>query len=334
MRILTNIFKSLVIILVILAGGAWLAREVLLALGLSQLKESLKEVKKIDQQQSSADVCMTRGSNSNSQGKVHQTQLRFDSANEYVIEVICAGYELAPIEISRAKLPFLVTQVIGQAGWVWDSAQTALNLSCSGRTGAVVYENDLFRVDRQALALTDTWGPTNQCSAYGYTCCDVKFQQGEGEQLTDILDCPKSCYPTCADRPLILGFTTQPFYDRLSRELPIAAAEPVTFNYVVSPNQQDNLAIIYHEEADLVEKVLFTLNSFFHPLTVETGAVQVVIDFGDGESYESTEPQGMTEHIYQCASGSCHYQARLTVTNGQGTVSVDDLQSLINIKVN
>ncbi|MEA2056606.1 MAG: hypothetical protein U9O78_02765 [Patescibacteria group bacterium] len=334
MRVLKFLLKSFLIIAIIVSGSALATREILLILAMRKVSVGLKEVKEIHNQQRYASDCMRKGSNSRDRGLIHQTQLRFISNNEFAVEVICNQFELNPIEVSRSKLPTLVRHQVGQSGLVWNQADlVGINLECVRRTASVQVENGLTSYNLSEFEVPVGSGPKSQCQSFGYSCCDIRYQQGEGKQLADVYDCPKSCYQNCLDRPLILSFNTQPYYDTLKRTVEISSGQPVTFSYNVSPNQKDSFVGMYEEESDWLERNIFLFSKIFLFDKQEEPSVKVIIDFGDGEKTNFQTMQAQKQHAYVCASGQCQYIATLKIVNQDGIRSTNDLHSQIKVVV-
>lgn len=333
MRIIKILLTTLIGLLIILAVGAILTRELLLLTGLKRVQASLKLVRDIDRDQQYATECMTKGSLRDDEGRVHRTQLRFVGDQQYVIEVICNQFRMSPIEVEQVELPRWVTHQLGQSGLVWGSETAGLNLECLGRTGSVVIKDGYLSTSLHETEVEAGAGPTSECGSFGYQCCDLTYQQGVDHQLTTVQDCPKSCYQTCSDRPLILSFTTLPYYNKFDRTLEISAGTEVTFSFTVSPNQQDYFSGMYPEEMDWIERTVYTVGSVFDRSNTQQQAGSVVLDFGDGEQATTDKLKDKLTHTYQCSRARCEYQALLTVTNSAGINSLQDKPARITVVV-
>ncbi len=333
MRILKFILKSFLILALVLAVTALITREVLLILAMQRVASGLKETREIQTTQKYSSECMSKGSNSDGRGAVYQTQLRFIDDNQFAVEVVCNQFELDPIQVSTTELPILVTHQTGQSGLVWGEEASGINLECFGRTASVQIENGVVSRSLSAYVVETGTGPKSQCSSFGYQCCDTKQQKGKGSQLTDVLDCPKTCFESCADRPLILSFNTDPYYDTLSRQLEVSSGQPVTFSYNVSPNQKDSFAGMYQEESDWIERNIYLASKLFSQKNEDDEGVTVTIDFGDGEQASFQTMQAQKQHEYECNRNQCEYTASLNVENKLGIKSISDLHSQIKIKV-
>ncbi len=335
MRILKFILKSFLILAIVLVIVGLISREVMLIIGMQRIASNLKEMRDIASSQRYASECMGKGSNASRRGYVHQTQLRFVDDNEFVVEAVCNQFELDPIQISEAKVPRLVKHEKGQSGLVWNPEGTAgINLSCLGRTVSVQVKDAIVSQSFSSYPVETGSGPKSQCDSFGYTCCDTKHQKGAGVQLTDVVDCPKSCHETCLDRPLILSFNTQPYYDTLTRKLKIKSNQSVVFSYSVSPNQEDSFAGVFQEESDWIERHIYLMSMLLSlHKDQEEEKVEVTIDFGDGTQETFKTLQAQKEHQYTCSRGECEYLAKLKIVNSSGIESASDEQSQIKINV-
>lgn len=335
MRIFKLILKSVGIMALILVLAGLASREILLIVSLDRLKDSLKLVKEISKTQARSSECMSRGSVRGENGMVHQTQLRFLDSNEFVIEVVCNQFPLSPIKISDGSLPMLVQKEKGYSGVIWNSENPGLNIFVLGRVAAVyVNEEGFVRTQLKPSVKNFHPGPSSECSSYGYACCDANSQAGAGKQQTLVLDCPKTCFEKCEDRPLVLSFLTQPYYDKMTRLLEVSPGTEVKFNYTISPSQDDIFAVSsLSQDADFVEKSIYKISKFIEPKKHKEQQVQVVVNFGDGERQTVTDLQGQVSHVYTCNKSQCKYKAQLTAINKVGVKSVQDLDSTINILV-
>ncbi len=331
MRVVKAFFTSILILGLGLGAIFLIAREILLLTAAIQVRQSLIWVKELDNNQQYLAQCSSLGVSRSSIDKVHSTQLRYTQPNRYVIEVICGGMENNPIKVAGEKLPPLVTHETRQSGLRWGS-NSALNFKLYNRTYSVSVVAGTVSIALKPAQTETITGPASDCVSYGYECCDLNVQQGAGRQIREALDCPQTCYQTCAPRPLVLNFRTEPHYDQLTRGLSISQGQTVAFSFAVSPNQDPVLSRHYDEE-DWLERTISmveTVLTFADP----DEEVTVILDYGDGEQDEFKSYSGQAEHTYKCPQASCEYIANLQAVNEKGIVSADGLQNKIKIKVN
>ena len=331
MRIIKAFITSLLIIAIVCGTIFFTAREVLLVMTTSKIKQSLVLIRDVQQEQMYATECMSKGSSRDTSGNIHYTQLRFIDLNSFVVEVICNGMEHSPIELAAVDLPPLVYHEVGQSGLRW-SEDAGLNFTCLNRVGSISVIDGMVYTSLKPTQTASTQGPPSQSESYGYECCDVDFQQGDGKAITAALDCPQTCYASCLDRPLILSFSTQPYYDKLTRTLQVNRGQSVIFSYTVSPNQEVSFNGFY-DESDQIEKTIAMIEMVFNPPQPED-EVEVIIDFGDGQQEEFSSLRGQVEHQYDCAIDICLYTAKLKVIKQNGIESLDSLQNTIKVQVN
>ncbi|KUK79565.1 MAG: hypothetical protein XD95_0298 [Microgenomates bacterium 39_7] len=331
MRILKAFVTSLLIIIVVGGGFLLIFREVVLYMTTYQVKQSLIQVRDLDKRQAYSTECLSKGSDRDQNGRVHHTQLRFIDENSYVLEAICNQMDHAPVEILTETLPPFAQRQLGKSGWRWDE-ESGINFVVLNRVGSVSIIDREIVTSRQAAVIDGSLGPPGACVSYGYQCCDVNMQMGRGELVSSALDCPKGCYQNCEDRPLILSFNTQPYYNKITRTLQLTKQQPVTFSFVVSPNQ-DIVFIGFEDSDDPVQKVLSAIEVIFGRQEEEE-LVEVTIDFGDGQTESFTGLRGQVEHRYDCAGGSCTYDATIRVVKEGGIESYSGPQNVIQIQVN
>ncbi len=331
MRVLKAFLTSL-LILAIAAGVTYLAvREVLLMMATTQVKQSLKWIRDIDNQQRYATECSSKGASKLPSGQIHFTQMRYTQPNKYVIEVVCNGMDHNPIELSEEKLPAFITHQVGQSGIRWGT-NTALHLEGLNRVGSVTVVEGVISTSLRPSETEVLSGPPSKCESYGYECCNPNSQQGRSDQIKAAIDCPEACYRFCRPRPLVLNFNTQPYYDKLTRELTISGGQSVTFSFTVSPNQEPVLSG-YYDENDRIERIIGMVDSIFSDRSSDE-ELTVILDYGDGQRDEFESFRGQSEHVYHCSQPSCEYTANLKVIKQSGVVSIDGLQNKITILVN
>ncbi len=328
-----KIFKTLFTLAIILLIAGLITREALLLVGLFRVRSLLVEAKKANKSSGYLTECSSKGSERDKLGRFFYSQVRFINDQEFVLEVVCNGFESDPFQLNSDTLPALVKRQTGQSGLVWGGSNEAINLECLNRVGSVQVEPAATAIKLGPSQVAVGAGPKTECSAFGFECCDLKFQQGENEQIANVSDCPQSCYQTCEDRPLILSFTTNPYYNPMNRTVELSDGDNLEFNYVVSPNQEDSFAAMYEEDAHWVEKLLFDINALFNPELKKEAKAEVGLDFGDGKHETSTKLSGRVDHTYRCSSGKCEYTAKLFVENNKGIESYQGLHSRIDVVV-
>ncbi|HQM16047.1 MAG TPA: hypothetical protein PLM16_02470 [Candidatus Woesebacteria bacterium] len=329
MRIIKAFFSSLLIITVVVGALFLISREILLMMAVQRVKQYLVQVRDLDQQQAYAAECGSKGSSRDDNGRVHSTQLRFLDDSAFVVEVVCNQMEHAPIEITQANLPPFVSRELGKSGWRWPEPGV-IHFSLYKREYAVVVADETIDTVYKQVPQTGGSGPPGACVSFGYRCCDSNIQQGAGVLATTVIDCPEQCFAGCEDRPLILNFGTQPYYNKLDRVLEIKAKEPVVYSFVVSPNQEANFSG-YMDSDDPVEKSIATIEMFFTKEIEEV--LQVTLDFGDGKQEVFTGSRGQVQHQYECAANECIYEASLKVIKDGRVESVGGPQNIIKVHV-
>jgi hypothetical protein len=274
---------SSLIVLVILGGiGFFAIREGLLIWGVAKVRTSLNQLKSIDRnRQTYLGECRKQGAELN-ENTISRLQLRFLNNHEYVLEVICAQFQLTPIQISEMTLPPFVTKVAGSAGVIWGDEQSGVVLQVWGRKRAVLVEQRELLYETPEESLNFSYGPTTTCEGYGFQCCQEETSQGAGDQFSGVSDCPRSCYSACSSRPIVLSFTSDPFMDPETRTARIKNGETVSFNYVVDSQ---------------------------NPLT------EVRLVYGDGQTEFLPDKEGNFTHTYACSTSSCQYEVFLTATD-------------------
>jgi len=179
MRIIKAFITSLLIIAIVCGTIFFTAREVLLVMATNGVKQSLVLIRDVQQEQMYATECMSKGSERDTLGNIHYTQLRFTDLNSFVVEVICNGMEHSPIELAAVDLPPLVYHEVGQSGVRWGE-DAGLNFTCLNRVGSTSIIEGMVNNSLKPTQVALTQGPASQCESYGYQCCDIDFQQGDG----------------------------------------------------------------------------------------------------------------------------------------------------------
>lgn len=332
MRIIKILLVYLAVVAVFLGLAFLLAREVLLFMAVSMVKSSLSQVRDDYLQQNYASECMTKGSERDDRGRVHTVQLRYTSEKEYVVETVCHQMEFSPILITSETLPPFVKHQAGHSGFRWGT-DGGLNLECLGRTSSVmVVENEIVS-SHSSSAVLMSQGPPSECVSYDYQCCDSIIHSGRGQLMDMALDCPESCFEACLDRPIIVNFSTQPSYDRVTRLLQTSAKKPIIFSFMASPNQEP--AFLDDQKSDdWLDKLFANIELLLVSEKEEEEQVEVVLDFGDGHQETFVGLRGQVEHQYQCPGGGCEYVASLRVIREGGIESHDGPQSRIRVQIN
>jgi hypothetical protein len=289
MRIIKFLLTSL-LSLVILGGITFLiSREVLLFLGNARVKSSLTILKKTYASQSYFQKCKEKGFSFISGDDPARIQLRFLSSTEYVVEVLCNQSSIRPIVIEKRQLPWLVQKVPGSSGVVWGEDRSAIRLEIFNRSKTIGVEDE-FVVN---LSAGDELGvsPNASCAGFGFACCMKESQQGVGEKITAVSDCPKSCFNSCISRPVVLAFNFQPVPDDQAQAIIIRTGESITFSYFLDKGQAES--------------------------------VIVKLDYGDGTMDQFHTEKQIIDHNYLCSQKECVYQVRLMVEDNLGIPAAD-----------
>lgn len=312
-------------------------REALLAVGVNQVTASVKELRQIEQKGQYVNECLSKGSVPVEGEDVLALQLRFVSDTEYVTEVICRQFTFDPITINEVKLSPLVKKLPGESGIIWGDYLSGVHLSVLGRQGFVsVEDREILNGYREVLGLNFETEPVASCKGYGFTCCQDGFEQGVGDELVGVTDCPKSCFSSCQERPVVLSFNSQPFFDTKTRAVTVGSGQTITFSYVVSDTQVDSFSVSDVEKSDAFSYTVYSLAESLLEKNPETQPVEealVVVDFGDGKQEVVSELQGTVNHAYTCAQASCTYKVFARARNSLGVESADNLINTIDVVV-
>jgi len=144
-------------------------------------------------------------------------------------------------------------------------------------------------------------GPITSCEGNGYECCSADTSIGKGDIVSSVNDCPQSCYESCIRRPVILSVSTQPFFDLKTRVLTVTKGEEVLIGYVI-------------DQADSKE-------------------LDIMIDFGDGDSTQMTEYSGEAVHRYNCSKTTCKYNLTVSAVNEKGIEAVKTAVTSVTVIV-
>jgi hypothetical protein len=291
MRVLLFFFKALVTLGVIAVVGFFAGREIVIRMAVADVRSVLSVAKKIGNNPGSyAQQCYQLGSNEDQGHPLSAIQIKFSNNTDYVLEVVCAQLQLSPIQVSTHQLKWGVKKVAGTSGIVWGDARSGVILEFWGKRRAVIVENQqIIYTSAQAAELGT--GPVASCQGYGFQCCAVETSQGVGDQLTGVTDCPRTCFAQCQARPVVLSFTTEPFFENQSRSVHIGQGDQVSFSFVASSPGKTTLS--------------------------------TTLSFGDGQEETLAGLTGSTSHTYACNQVSCSYEAQLKVVDSNGVAAAD-----------
>lgn len=303
-------------VIFLLGVGFYFTREYFLYRGVENFKKTILVL----QRGNAANECQKRVDdllgvvNTDGEPRVH---VRFVSNTDYILEVICPGYEFDPISIEEKRLDTYLAKVPGSSGISLGAERTGVELVVFSRlqqtinqwfgqdipfiqkSQAVVLENNQFVVHQPGEDLGS--GPLTSCEGYGYQCCQSDTHIGAGSKIEGLLGCESNCFSSCQSRPYVLSLTSNPFFDVQNRTVTIKSGESIDFSYVVDPGSA-------------------------------TG-VQVLLNFGDGGSDQSSDTTGMMSHIYSCATDECRFTAQMSVTDSAGVESAWTAVSRIEVVV-
>ena len=342
MRVLKLFFTSVILLVVLGLVGGLISREILLSVALNQLKSDLKFL--TQSASASGDFfkdCLEYSGSFAEEGALVTSQIRFISDSEYVLENVCRASESIRKVIKNKTLPPLVRRAVGGSGLAQGVDSHGLELTIFGRSGVVYeYENVLFsttsKLDDQNIVLND--GPATVCSGYGYVCCNESFQSGKDFYQPKALDCPRSCYASCSEKPVVLTFNSEPAVDD-GRIVALNSGDFIEFIYTISDIKGDVFAqdsLFGKESATLSwsDKLLKMLDKYANPNTEQKDEIDnVVIVYGDGTSEKLLDLHGRTQHTYTCDRSVCVYNVTIQATTKQGVTSSLDGVSMIQVQV-
>jgi hypothetical protein len=322
MRILKFLLSSAIVIALVVAVVGLIAREALLIWATSKVSSSLSELHALSK--NSGDYnrqCRLKGSPSTTKA-VTGLQLRFTSPTEYVTEVICEQFPLDPIQIRSEKLPFFVHKNAGSSGIIWGKDLSGVEIEIVGRRKVVQVNNEDIEVVAAPAGAANPIGvsPQSTCDGYGYMCCQSDIQQGTGGTNNQVTDCPKSCFAACVARPVVLSFSSDPFPDPVSHVAQLQSGESMTFSYVVSAGDQSLNVGQTQTNQELSQ-------------SQKQPALQVVIEYGDGQRDTASKITGQFTHVYSCSSNNCNFFPHLSAKDGQGVASADTPLTSLSIVV-
>lgn len=301
MRILRFLLSSFVFFAIFAVVGGLVVREALLFAGTSMVRSSLTVLHKISRDNLQfARQCRERGGITSDVPTIGGIQLRFITGNRYVVEVVCSQFSSDPILVEQYTLPPFVKKTAGTSGIIWSKERSAVELEVFGRRRVIGIENEEIKAFTGG-SVTLGRSPVSTCEGFGYACCQAETHSGTGQPYANVLDCPRSCYAQCIPRPLILSLNTDPFVDESTRTTTTLRGEAVTFAYVVSYDQKED--------------------------------VMVTIDFGDGQQESFSTLTGKTSHTYACAQASCQYTVRLTARSASGAESAATAITQLTVRI-
>lgn len=318
MRVVTTFFTILLVIVLLAIGTFFIGRESLLYWGVNSFRASLGNLQAQAKNGSYAARCQEEDPGFFAVQSV-QTQLRFTSDTEYVIEATCDARSTKPILISKNHLPPFITKVPGGSGVIWGSARSAVELEVFGgmvSEAARVANIDVSFLEKKKIIGVEALsivvpgkndkelgdGPVTSCEGYGFECCKVETEIGVGESISGLNECSDSCFSSCSSRPVVLSFMTSPFYDVKTRTVTISTGGMIDFNYVADAS--------------------------------EASTVQVTVDFGDGSPpIVTAEDTGKLTHQYKCDLPSCTYTAKIRVVDTWQVASYDATLNSITVVV-
>lgn len=299
MRVIKFILSSVLAILLLFGVIFLLFREVMLLAATSQIKGSLKTLRQIERDPTKYYYeCRDKGGDE--EDAVPEIfQLRFINDTDYQSEVICRQFPLDPIIIDSKKLPMFASKIKGSSGLIWGEAESSLGIEVLGRRSSVIVKEEKIDIlsYRQEIGVV----PVASCGGFGYTCCQEETAIGIGEQLFEVSDCPRSCFDHCQSRPVVLSFTSDPFYETKTKTVSIKSGTKVSFAYVIDAGDEE----------------------------LKTAR----ISFGDGEEYDFSDLIGRVVHQYTCDKSSCVYEAAITAVDLKSTVSADTSLTKITVRV-
>lgn len=307
MRILRLLFSATMFFVIIVVASFFIAREALLYLGSSQLQSSFRTLTLSKNRGQFASQCRQLGSVGVGGDGIVKYQLRFLSSNDYLLEAVCNQFSFDPILIEQVSLPEFVSKVPGGSGFVLDSLDGGIEIQVFAQElekisevvgfdlSGLVKTVSLTSEDGKSIVEGDinsiSGSPVTSCNGYGYECCQDVSQVGIGSRITGLVDCEKTCYSSCATRPIVLSFNTNPIFDPKERTLYTSDEQTVEFTYVADAGK--------------------------------ASTVGGVIDFGDGKKMPVSGLAGQVSHTYSCPWGGCEYYVTLTLEDNWGIESAD-----------
>ncbi len=317
MRIIKLLFSAIIIFLIITVVGFFIARESLLFWGSSKIKKSVSTLTISKNRDSFISQCKQLGSTFVNGEDIVTYRLRFLSSKEYLLEAVCSQFSYDPILIEQVDLPNFVTKVPGTSGFLLGSRPNGIEIQVFAEEISKISEAikiDLSGLLRKQVLIVEDGsisnngderfiggGPVTSCNGYGYECCQDVSQTGVGDKITGLVDCEKSCFASCATRPVVLSFNSNPLFDPKLRSLEITNGATVEYTYVADAGKATT--------------------------------VGGVLDFGDGKKLPISGLAGQSSHTYSCTKPSCEYTVRLVLEDNWGVESAETNISKIKIIV-
>jgi len=299
MRVINFLFSALLIIILVFVVGFLIFRETMLLVASSQIKGALKALRQIERNPTDYYYkCREKGGDE-AEAVPELFQLKFIDNKNYQLEIICRQFPFDPIIVSQRQLPLMVNKVKGGSGLIWGNAESNLGLEILGRKTLVTVKNENMQVVKFKADFGKT--PIASCQSYGFTCCQEETSIGIGSQLLETLDCPRSCFDSCQSRPIILSFTSDPFYESKSKTVSIKRSEEIDFSYVIDGGDGNLKA--------------------------------AKISFGDGQEYDFFDTTGSVAHKFVCNKSFCNYEVKITATDMKNVNSADTGVTKIVVKV-
>lgn len=261
-------------------------------------------------------------------------QIRFTSEKDFNLEVVCSSFEEKPIILEEKHLPPLVEKTSTTSGFILKKAAypSYIELKSMGRKATAYIEDNVYHFSFLSRPDLDySMGPKSNCQAFASTCCSLDLETGLGQQITEVTDCPKSCYSQCAVRPIILSFNNRPADDQ--GVIYLKSGQAVSFAYVVTASLQNP----FGEQSVASSSVGSSLRSLISPEQKKGLSaalpIMITIDFGDGQSFQSQSLQESLDHVYTCGAALCYYQVRIQAIDAAGVSSLDDELSRLTVNV-
>ena len=324
-----KLFLTAVISLVVLSViVGFIAREILLIMAVNQVRASARGLSQLQAEPSFIESCRDFGSLPFDTLSLTRTQLRFVSDTDYVLEIVCQTNESLRSTIRTESLPALVEKGSGQSGLIQGEELHGFTVAVLGRTGAIYEEDSFIRTSLKYVGTPNfivDQGPVTVCEGYGFRCCNNTTQIGQGAQQSQALDCPLSCYDSCAEKPVVLNFASDPEPTVGTRVATVQANQPVSFYYALNDIRGDVFAqsTTPEEKAQfsLIERWLRALQKLFQKSTPRDELDKIVIAFGDGATVAVSDLQGTVSHTYTCDQAVCVYNAVIQALTKAGTTS-------------
>lgn len=292
MRVLRFLVVSILSLGVLALLGFFVGREILLQMAVARVRAGYSQLRATANSSSTyLQECKSLGV-SQSGTPIERLQLRFFSDRQFVAEVVCGNGANDRLVIAQYAVPIFVQKIPGSSGLIYDDVNGGyLAFSLYGRSIAVAQSGGILETIPVAdISSSTPSGPPALCSEHGYTCCNPDTETGVGEVLTQASDCPKSCFTSCQQRPVVLSLVAQPNFDPESR-------------------------VVYAKAGDLV--------SFTAVVDAPTEIADIRFSFGDGTTQSFTESPAIAEHTFSCSSGRCQYRVTVVLEASDGSVSVD-----------